>query len=54
MKKLKISYWYISKFWSPLAGGPNVNESLLRLNLNNKINIDTIINEILKPNLRTF
>nr|ELR5042365.1 hypothetical protein [Providencia stuartii]ELR5082300.1 hypothetical protein [Providencia stuartii] len=54
MKKLKISYWYISKFWAPLAGGPNVNESLLRMNLNNKINIDTIINEILKPNLELF
>lgn len=49
MKKIKISRWYISGFWAPLDGGPNEDEALLKLNLNNHSSIDLIVDKILKP-----
>lgn len=49
MKKIKISRWYISGFWAPLDGGPNEDELLLKLNLNNPSSIDLIVGKILKP-----
>ncbi|MEQ4654331.1 hypothetical protein AB7092_15910 [Providencia rettgeri] len=49
MKKIKISRWYISGFWAPLDGGPNEDEPLLKLNLNNHSSIDLIVDKILKP-----
>ncbi|MBD2786696.1 hypothetical protein ID858_16705 [Xenorhabdus sp. DI] len=47
MKKIKVSEGYIHRFWSPLDGGPDVDQNLLKLNLNNLENINTIVVELL-------
>ncbi|MEX6423908.1 hypothetical protein [Providencia manganoxydans] len=39
----------MSGFWAPLDGGPNEDEALLKLNLNNHSSIDLIVDKILKP-----
>lgn len=47
MKKIKISEGYVYIFWSPLAGGPHINNELLSLNLNNFKSIERLVRELL-------
>ncbi|WP_193016779.1 hypothetical protein [Proteus sp. FME41] len=54
MKKIKIGYYYIRIFWSPLGDDCNTDKYYLNLNLNNKESIYSIVENVLIPELNLF
>lgn len=54
MKSVKISYYYIRIFWSPLGDDCNTGKYYLNLNLNNKESICSIVENVLIPELNLF